>query len=196
LIDEVRLTRRLLGDGELLAANLIRDAGLERPILAPASFESFGTDRTDLAWRITTNAVDVFSRGVQGMTAAMYDGAQALDLVSFGSTGGVEQTFFAEAGVTYRLRFAYSNNPLSTTTASAAVSVRTAGGEELLSGSITHDTATLTNLDWRVFDAQFIGSGTNVFLRLTNTVGGGNGGVLIDGVSVVPASTQSAVPAP
>jgi hypothetical protein len=193
LIDEVRLTRRLLGDSELLAANLIRDGGFERPILAPASFHSFAVDRTDLAWRIAPDAVDIFSQGVMGMTAALYDGVQALDLVSFGSTGGVEQTLFAEAGVTYRLRFAYSNNPLSTTTASASVSVRTTGGVELLSSSVTHNTATLTNLDWRVFDAQFIGTGSDVILRLTNTQGEGNGGVLVDAVSVLPVNTQPPV---
>lgn len=179
-------------------ASLVINGGFEAPAIAASTFLNIvgGSEPVGFTWVVTTNNIDVFSNGVLGTTALAYEGLQALDLVGFGSTGAISQTFATSAGQTYRLRFAYGNNPVSTATASADVRV-VDGATSLLATSITHDTSRLDDFHWSLFDATFVGTGGIVSLSFVNTVGGSNGGILLDGVTVdAVAASPPGVPVP
>jgi Protein of unknown function (DUF642) len=94
-------------------ANLLVNGSFETPVIAPASFLDFGVggEPAGFAWTVATNTVDIVSNGVFGWTGTAFDGVQWLDLVGFGSTGGIQQTFATTPGQQYTLSFAYGNNP-------------------------------------------------------------------------------------
>jgi hypothetical protein len=139
-------------------------------------------------WTVTANSVDVVAQGYNGPSAA-YDGQQYLDLVGFGSTGGVQsQSFATVAGQSYLLTFAYANNPWSTSTASANVRVLDGTSNTLLFGEVTHSGSTTNKLGWSLFSRSFIADGTSSTIFFDETVGANSGGVMIDavGVAAVP----------
>lgn len=181
------LAATLLAASAAVSANQITNGGFESPVIAAASFQNIvgGSEPAGFGWLVVSNNVDVISTGVLGITSAMADGTQALDLVGFGSGGAIAQTFATTAGITYQLQFAYANNPIVTATASATVQV-TAGAATLLNTTITHDTSSAANLAWTVFTGTFTATGSTATLRFDNTVGGGNGGVLLDAIDVSP----------
>lgn len=166
-------------------ASLVTNGGFEAPAIAAATFVNVvgGAEPAGFAWTVTTNNVDIFSNGVLSTTAVAHDGVQALDLVGFGDTGAISQSFATTAGQTYRLSFAYGNNPVSTGSASADVRVLD-GATSLLAASITHASSTLADFHWDLFDATFVGTGGTVSLSFVNTVGGSNGGILLDAIAV------------
>jgi hypothetical protein len=166
-------------------ATLLVNGSFEVPVVPTADYVNIvsGAEPTGFGWTVDVNNVDVFSQGVLGATGTIYDGTQALDLVGFGTTGKVSQTFATTIGQLYVLSFAYSNNPISTGGASADV-VMTSGLSTVLSQSISHSTATTTDFTWSVFTMNFIAAGTSSTLNFNNTVGANNGGVLLDAVSV------------
>lgn len=185
----------------IMAATCFATTSTQASLLSNGSFESpniglvasltifAGSQPAGFFWTVTTNSVDIISNGVLGTTGTVLDGVQALDLVGFGSTGGISQLFPTTAGTQYMLSFAYANNPLSTSTASATVTLMDSANL-LLSQSITHNTSIKSNFDWTLFSASFTGTGDPVTLAFNNTVGGNNGGIFLDAVSV------SAVPIP
>lgn len=173
------------------ARGALVNGGFETPAIGPATFQNIvvGAEPAGFAWTVTNDNVDLFSNGVLSTTAVAYEGVQALDLVGFGSAGGVSQSMSTTLGTTYRLRFAYANNPISTGGASARIDI-TDGATALLARSVTHATSTTSDFDWDLFEATFVGTGNAVTLRFVNTVGQNNGGVFLDAVSVdvVPPS--------
>lgn len=178
-----------------VTVNLVTNGGFESPTIG-TFYQNYGAHTNDpysgLAfpgWSVTTNNVDIVSQLSGPFPGAAYQGTQYLDLVGYGSTGGVSQTFGTVAGRTYNLFFAFSNNPGSLPSASADFSVF--GTQSLLSGSVSHGGATPSALNWATLSRSFIADSTSTTLTFTNTVGGANGGVFLDGVSV-----SSAVPEP
>jgi Protein of unknown function (DUF642)/PEP-CTERM motif len=182
--------------GANATVNLLVNGGFEDPSNGGVWYLNYGTETNPAnyvgpsfsGWTVTTNNVDIVEQGVSGPSAA-FEGSQYLDLVGYGSTGGIEQSFSTVAGRTYDLTFAYSNNPWSTTTASA--SVMGAGGHVDLTDVVTHDTSTISNLDWVVYNGAFTADSSLTTLAFLTTVGSGSGGVMLDAVSV-----SSAVPEP
>lgn len=177
-------------------ANQILNGSFEAPVLNsvddPMGFRTIPPgDATGFVWTVVTNNVDAFKNGVLGTTATVYEGVQALDLVGSGSTGAIQQNFATVAGQQYSFFFAYANNPISTTTASADVTI-TDGLTTLLSQSITHNSSTTSNFDWTTFSQSFIATGTSATLLYNNTAGSTNGGILLDAVDISP----SVVPLP
>jgi choice-of-anchor C domain-containing protein len=174
----------------LAGVNLVQDGGFETPAIttwyqnygtytnSPWSGASFSTD-----WTITTNNVDIVNQNYNGGPA--YQGQQYLDLVGYGSTGGIAQAINTVSGKTYDLSFAYANNPWSTSYAQASVTVT--GGTPF---DVSHSGSTTSNLGWSVYDGTFIAAGSSTTLSFVETVGSNNGGVLLDAVSI------SAVPEP
>ncbi len=161
-------------------ANLIQVGGFETPGIGDVWYQTF-TSPFD-SW--TPSNVDIVSSlGAPG-NAPAYQGVQYLDLVGTGldgtelSTGTISQTFGTVAGETYTLTFAYANNPWSTSTASASFSV------DGLAGDVTHDTSTTTDLNWLVYTDTFVATSSTATLTFSETVGGNNGGVLLDAISV------------
>lgn len=181
--------------------NLIQDGSFESPTISswyeeygatPPAGTNYGGTSFSSSWTVTTNNVDIVSGAITGSQA--YSGSQYLDLVGTGTTGGISQTFATTVGTTYTLTFAYANNPWSTTTASASVSVVGSNGPEFYD-TVTHDTSTTADgLFWTLFTATFVADSTTSTLSFTNLVGAENGGVLLDDVSVV--DPPSAVPEP
>lgn len=180
----------------LAQASLLTNGSFETPVIAAASFLNIGIggEPSGFGWTVTTNNVDIISQGVFGWSAAEFDGVQALDLVGFGGTGGIQQTFATAPGQRYELSFEYANNPGPGVPlpVSALVTV-TSGPKSLLSQSISHNTSTTSNFNWTAFDMFFTATGASAVVAFNETAGGGNGGVFLDAVSI---NAASAVPEP
>jgi choice-of-anchor C domain-containing protein len=168
-------------------ANLISNGSFEDPGIG-LWYQNYGVNTGDPnyagatipGWSISPNNVDIVSDKFSGAPA--YDGHQYLDLVGTGSTGGISQSFDTVLGQQYTLSFAYGNNPWSTTTASGLIDVVVSS---LLNPiPITHDTSTTSNINWTLTSITFTGTGNPSILSFLNTVGGNNGGILLDDISV------------
>lgn len=100
------------------AATILTNGGFETPVLdssnAPQGYLDITAGNEAVAgftgWTITTNGVDIYTNGVLGSSATVYEGVQALDLVGFGSAGGISQSFSTVIGQQYSLSFAYGHN--------------------------------------------------------------------------------------
>ncbi len=163
--------------------------------MPPATFLDFGVggEPAGFSWTVTTNTVDIVSNGFLGGTA--FDGVQWLDLVGFGSTGGVEQTVATTPGQQYTLSFAYANNPGPGVPVPVSADLTiTSGASTLLNQSISHGTSTTSGLNWTPFDMAFTATGTSATLAFDETVGGANGGIFLDAVSI--DATAAPVPEP
>ena len=167
-------------------ANLIQNGGFETPAINPGSYYNVGGLGADhpippgFAWSVTTNNVDLVSYGFAGSTATYVDGNQGLDLVGYGSTGGISQTFSTIAGRTYTLAFSYANNPFGGPAFAQAAVVF--GGVSSLVG---HSSSSDANFDWKSFSQSFVAGATGPStLSFTETIGGGNAGIMLDAVSV------------
>jgi hypothetical protein len=166
----------------------LANGGFEAPSVGTASFLNFGpcAEPADFGWAVTTNNIDLVSNGVLGTTSMAYEGTQSVDLVGTGTTGGIKQSFKTTSGTTYTLGFAYANNPISTTTASALVTLKSSAGNVFLSQTITHNTSTRSAADWTLFNMTFMAADSTTTLTFENTVGATNGGIVIDAVTVAP----------
>lgn len=185
-------------------ANLILDPGFESPVITFNWYENYGTYNGDSQyggasfdpnWVITSNNVDIVSSLTAGGNAPAIEGTQYLDLVGRGTTGGVQQTFATVIGASYQLSFAYGNNPWSTNTASASVTVYDTSGNILLD-YVTHNTSTTTNLDWLSYSNTFIATSATTTLSFATTVGSNSGGILLDAVDVSGPSGNATTPLP
>ena len=139
-----------------------------------------GGEPAGFGWTVTSNNVDIVPG--PGTWGTPQDGAQMLDLVGYGSTGGIAQSFATTIGATYNLSFYYANNPYPSGAYSAQVTVTGAGS--LLSSGFTHTTSTPSNMDWVHFTGSFTADSNVTTLAFNETAGGGNAGVFLDNVSV------------
>jgi hypothetical protein len=172
-------------------AVLLTNGDFEAPALAA------GTSSTGLlaipGWTATPPAPPSnFDLVNAGAGAPAYSGSQYVDLVGFGLTGGITQTFATVAGVLYNLTFAYANNFDFAPNASAHVSVTGAGA--LFDADISHNTSGSLDLDWIVFSALFMADSASTTLSFANTAGGPDGGILLDAVAVVETPLPAALP--
>lgn len=142
-------------------------------------------------WSIPTNNVDIVNPMI-GWGASAFQGSQILDLVGYGSTGAVSQTFTTTPGQQYRLSFAYSDNPGSGFDAQSAAqaAVLVLGAGSLLSTTIAHDNAVGGNLNWSLYSGTFVANSETTTLNFNTLFGQNNGGILLDAVAV------TAVPEP
>jgi hypothetical protein len=170
------------------AANLITNGGFEDPVIT-SGFVNFVAPSTGITgWTVQTNSVDIVSNT---FGAPAFEGTQFLDLVGFGSTGGVAQSIATVAGTRYKLSFAYSHNSFGGLS-SASADVTVAGIGSLLATSITHSTGSPPNLDWKLFSGSFVADAPTALLLFNETSGGGNAGVLFDAVSISAAVPEAA----
>lgn len=190
------------------AASLITNGSFETPIIGYSWYENYGTNAGDpnyggasfdSAWQISagTNVDIVSSLTAPGNAPTADGGKQYLDLVGVGSTGGVSQTFSVAANSTYQLSFSFANNPWSTSTASADVTVVDSSGQ-ILFQAVTHSGSTQSNLDWTVGGGTFLTSATSTSatLSFSTTVGNNSGGILLDAVDVSGPPGAGATPLP
>lgn len=195
-------TKLLLIAGVAAAAALI-SSGAQAAGLVNGSFDNTpcgagycnyagGGEPAGFGWSVTSNNVDIVPG--PGTWGTPQDGAQMLDLVGYGATGGIAQSFATTSGATYNLSFYYANNPYPSGVDSAVVTVTGAGS--LLSSGFTHTTSTPSNMDWVHFTGSFTANSSLTTLAFNETAGGGNAGVFLDNVSVtggVPEPTTWAM---
>jgi hypothetical protein len=137
-----------------------------------------------------------------------FSGKQDVDLVGSGAgNGGLTQTFATTIGQMYDLTLHYSRNYTASvsfggaqiTTASAAISVTDISNLSLLSATVTDSNPVPVgggaNPEWNLFSGMFTADSTSTRLTINNTVGGFNGGIYLDDVSVDPANV-GATPLP
>ena len=133
----------------------------------------------DFGFAVPVNNVDIVANGVYGPSYA-FGGAYALDLVGYGSTGAISQTFNTLAGKTYTVSFAYAkNNGITAPTADVLV-------DNAVIGSVTGTG------QWQVFTTSFVGTGAPTTFAISETFGGGNAGVFLDNVSVTGSVPEPA----
>lgn len=181
--------------GKQARADLIVNGGFEFNPVA-GFYENYGTFSNNpytgpffQGWTITLNNVDLVNPLAPGAwNAPAYEGSYLLDLVGYGNTGAISQTFNTLPGQQYLLQFAFGNNPGSTSSASANVDVF--GSGSLLSAVIFHNTSASGNLNWTIYSGAFVANSESTTLNFNNVLGGSNGGILLDAVQV------SAVPEP
>ena len=173
-------------------ANTIVNGSFEDPVIIYPFYENFGPGCSGNCapgpgvlpgWTITTNNVDIVSALPGGWPAPAKDGNQYLDLVGYGSTGGISQTFATTPGQKYNLSFAYGNNPGSTSFASANVNV-TPVSSVVLPALFSANFSTTNDIGWHIFTASFVANSLNTTLSFDEVVGGNNGGVLLDAINV------------
>jgi uncharacterized protein DUF642/PEP-CTERM motif-containing protein len=190
----IALTALVLGTAAHPArADLIVNGGFEFPPIGNVFYQNYGTFTNNpyagpsfQGWAVTTNNVDIVNP-IAGWNAPAYQGAQILDLVGYGSTGAISQSFATTPGQIYLLNFAYGNNPGS---GAAQASVTVFGSSSLLSALVFHDNSATGNLNWNLYSGSFVANSETTTLAFNTTLGGNNGGILLDAVAV------SAVPEP
>ena len=175
-------------------ADLIVNGGFEFPSIGNVFYQNYGSFTNNpyagpsfQGWDVTFNNVDIVNPMAGPWNAPAFEGVQILDLVGYGSTGAIEQSFTTTPGQSYLLTFAYGNNPGS---GAAAASVTVFGSSSLLSALVFHDTSGNGNLNWNLYSASFVANSETTTLGFNTTLGGNNGGILLDAVAV------SAVPEP
>jgi hypothetical protein len=169
-------------------ADLIVNGGFEFPSIGNVFYQNYGTFTNNpyagpgfQGWTITLNNVDIVNPVAGPWNAPAFQGLQILDLVGYGSTGAISQSFTTTPGQTYLLTFGYSNNPGS---GAAEASVIVFGSSSLLSALVSHSTAASGNLNWNTYSASFIANSETTTLAFNNTIGGSNGGIMLDAVAV------------
>ena len=136
----------------------------------------------DFGWSVPVNNVDLIANGVYGPAQpGNAGGTYALDLVGYGSTGGISQTINTIAGRHYTVAFDFAGN--------AGVSHPSAGlfvnGTEI-GGVTANDTS------WQSYNKGFTGTGAPTVITLSEVYGAHNGGVFLDNISL----TLGALPPP
>jgi hypothetical protein len=158
------------------AVNLIANGGFENTGFGgTGSYYNVGTTGADnpvpgdFGFAVPINNVDIIANGV--FTSSLSGGgAYNLDLVGYGSTGSISQSFATILGKTYKVSVAYTQNGGGKT---ADVNVDgSAIGTLVGSGS------------WQTFTTTFIGTGASTTFDITEVNGGGNGGIVLDNISV------------
>lgn len=182
-----------LGNGN--AANLITNGSFESPDITSASYINFGAgnEPAGFEWKVATGNIDLAGPNPYVLFPP-YDGIQAVDLNGL-IRGSMYQDFTTTLGQLYELSFAYADNPLEGGDSSAEAKVTDLNSNGiLLSTSVSHSTSTNSpvNGDWKTFSGTFSGSGGNVRLLFTSTSSsnGPSGGIILDDVRVLPASSM------
>jgi hypothetical protein len=159
------------------ATNLLVNGGFEANQGITTSYYNVGSGGdhatpAGFGWSVTTNNVDIISYVSYG-PAPTNGGNFGLDLVGYGSTGEIAQSISTVAGQTYHVSLNYSANP----------GFNGAQADVLVNGSAI-GSVTGTAYSWKTFTGSFTGTGSLVTFAINETLGGGNGGVFLDNVSV------------
>jgi hypothetical protein len=172
-------------------ADLIVNGSFENYVIGPndTNFGSFvrffsPPPNTDIAgWTITgsnggnPNNVDL----VHSFLYPAYAGNESLDMSgNIGAAGVIQQTFATHAGTSYALSFAYGNNPAG---GGASMDFMIMGAALLLSDSVSHNTSTFGNMDYKIYTGVFTADSSSATLIFSSTTNSGFG-IALDAVSV------------
>jgi hypothetical protein len=181
----------LFGIAGPLRANLIMDGGFESP--DTPTFQAVNAGDPAIApWVVGLVGVDVVDVNNGFVAGPAFEGTQYLDLDGTPGPGQITQAFATTPGLTYTLLFAYANNFNAQASASAFVRVFDSSGDRLGPQSFTHSTSASGNLDWTVLSQTFVAVEASTSLQFTSQSPGGNGGILLDGISITEAVPEPA----
>jgi hypothetical protein len=171
----------------LAANNLIVNGGFEANPGITAGYYNVGPSGSGadnsipagFGWSVPTNNVDIIA--YQSYSPAPVNGGSfGLDLVGYGSTGEIAQSFSTVGGKTYNVNFVYAANP----------GFNGAMADVLVNGAAIGSVTGTAN-SWQTFTGSFIGTGGMVTFAINETFGGANGGVFLDNVSVTTVPEAS-----
>jgi len=112
-------------------------------------------------WTVVAGDVDIVVKSDWGWP---FEGTQFLDLNGW-VPGTIEQSLPTTPGVSYRVTFRYSSNPANTHPTTGIVSVIAEGGQVLLNDVFSHPPSTASNMDYTLFESQFVANSANSILR-------------------------------
>jgi len=125
------------------APNLIQNGGFETPTVG--NYANINAPSTAITgWTVTAGNVDISA----SFNYPAYSGNQSVDLAG-NALGTIQQQFGTTPGQQYYLQFYYSNNANYVGNVTANVFVT--GMATLLSQSVSHSGAALTNMNYLVF---------------------------------------------
>ena len=127
-------------------------------------------------WTVTQGNVDLVRT-----EWTSFAGSQSVDLVGR-ALGGLQQTFTTTPGSMYRLSFEYANNWFN---GGGTASVELIGQGSIFTDTVSHFNSTNSNMNWVNYGTNFIANSNSTTLRFTALTSSGDGGVVIDNVSVV-----------
>jgi choice-of-anchor C domain-containing protein len=174
-------------------AQVIVNGSFEQPTTNTAITVNGPANTTGLpGWTVGLVSIDVVNAAGNGfLTGPAFDGAQYVDLDGSPGPGEISQTLATVLGQSYSLSFAYGNNVVGAQSSNPGATVALTGSD-LTPFTINHSTSTTSNLGWTVFTGTFTATGTSATLSFTSTSTGGNGGILLDAVSVTPVPEPGA----
>ena len=149
----------------------------------PAFITINAGDTTISPWVVGLTSVDLADVDNGFVNGPAFDGSQYIDLGGTPGPGQLTQTLRTSPGSVYMVTLAYANNYVNQASASATVRVFDAMGD-LLNQTITHSTSVSGNLHWTLFRQQFTARKRMASFQITSLSGGGQGGILVDAVSV------------
>ena len=148
-------------------------------ILSPSQglWVQFQSGNTEMpGWTVTQGNVDLVRT-----EWTSFAGSQSVDLVGR-ALGGLQQTFTTTPGSMYRLSFEYANNWFN---GGGTASVELIGQGSIFTDTVSHFNSTNSNMNWVNYGTNFIANSNSTTLRFTALTSSGDGGVVIDNVSVV-----------
>ncbi len=161
------------------SVSIVVNGTFEYPHTNPANGLPFGWQRT--------GSVEVIGEDSTSGAGPAFDGEQFVDLNGEG-TGGVSQVLATVPGHSYSLTFSYANNYVWTSPsnpATALVSIRNNSTDLVPAFSISHGSSNSLGLNWTLHAVNFTAAGSSTTLQFLSTIPIGDGGIYIDGVSVV-----------
>ncbi|WP_254512303.1 cadherin domain-containing protein [Anatilimnocola floriformis] len=161
------------------SVSIVVNGTFEYPHTNPANGLPFGWQRT--------GSVEVIGEDSTSGAGPAFDGEQFVDLNGEG-TGGVSQVLATVPGHSYSLTFSYANNYAWTSPsnpATALVSIRSNSTDLVPAFSISHGSSNSLGLNWTLHAVNFTATSSSTTLQFLSTIPFGDGGIYIDGVSVV-----------
>jgi hypothetical protein len=175
-------------------AQIIVNGSFEQPATSTAVTVNGPANTTGLpGWTVGLVSIDVVNAAGNGfVTGPAYADAQYVDLDGSPGPGQISQTLATTLGQSYILSFAYGNNVVGAQSSNPGATVALTGSN-LAPFTVNHSTSTTSNINWTLFSGQFTATGTTAALSFTSTSTGGNGGILLDAVSVTPVPEPGAL---
>jgi len=166
------------------AADLILNGNFEQPATEAPEWYTVCPPSGLQGWEVTAGTVDVVEVN-NYFAAPAPSGAQCLDLDGTPGPATCIQSFATVPGATYELSFAYANNYVFASDASATVRVFDSSGNRLGPLVITHNSSARGNLDWQCYTNTFVATEAIASLEFISLSGpGALSGILLDAVAV------------